>query len=149
MEKSSILIVDDEYGVRESLRLILEPQYDVQTASSALEALSYLDEKEFSLVISDLRMPGLSGFDLLETVKKLKKQIDVLIVTGFGTLPNARKAINYGAAGLLSKPFNVVDVVMSVNKIFVERKQRMDLENLIKKAKDLSHGLPPATPPSA
>ena len=149
MEKSSILIVDDECGVRESLRLILEPQYDVQTASSALEALSYLDEKEFSLVISDLKMPGLSGFDLLETVKKLKKQVDVLIVTGFGTLPNARKAINYGAVGLLSKPFNVVDVVMSVNKIFVERKQRMDLENLIKKAKDLSHGLPPATPPSS
>ena len=149
MERSSILVVDDEYGVRESLRLILKPQYEVATASSALEALSCLEEKEFDLIISDLKMPKLSGFDLLETLKRLKKEIDVLIVTGFGTLPNARRAINYGAVGLLSKPFNVAEVVTSVNKALEERKYRKGLETLIRKTQEICREQPPSVPPSS
>jgi CheY-like chemotaxis protein len=63
--KRCILIVDDEIGPRESIRMILKPSYEVQTAASGQEALDHLKKKKFDLITLDLRMPGLSGFDVL------------------------------------------------------------------------------------
>lgn len=136
-EKGKILVVDDEIGPREALRLILKPIYDVYSAASGQEALELLQKEEIDLVTLDLKMPGLSGFDVLKEIKKLNKNIDVIVITGQGSLPNAKEAIHYGAVDFISKPFNVADIISVVSKVFERRRYTAKLNELIKKIKEL------------
>ncbi len=64
-------------------------------------------------------MPAISGFDVLKEIKKLNKKIDVIVITGQGSLPNAKEAIHYGAGDFISKPFNVADIISVVSKSFL------------------------------
>ena len=121
ISKGSILIVDDELGPRESLRMILKPIYDVHTVQNGQEALNFISQKKVDLVTLDLKMPGPSGIDVLKEIKKLRPDIEVIIVTGYGTLPNAQDAICYGAGDFISKPFNVADIIAIVSKAFERR----------------------------
>ncbi len=136
-EKGRVLVVDDEMGPREALRLILKPIYEVYTAASGEEALEILQKEEIDLVTLDLKMPGLSGFDVLKEIKKLNKKIDVIVITGQGSLPNAKEAIHYGAGDFISKPFNVADIISVVSKVFERRRYTAKLNELIKKIKEL------------
>ena len=137
-QKGTILIVDDELGPRESLRMILKPLYDVYTASDGQEALQYLkSEERFDLVTLDLRMPGLSGIDVLKEIKNLHLDTAVVIITGFGTLPNAHEAIRYGAVDFISKPFNVTDIIAIVSKSIERRNYNKKINNLIQQIKGL------------
>jgi putative two-component system response regulator len=95
--QGSILVVDDEAGPRESLRMILKPMYDIHTAENGKEAVNFLSQKKVDLVTLDLNMPGLSGIEVLKEIKKLQPDIEVMIVTGYGTLSNAQEAIRFGA----------------------------------------------------
>ena len=135
--KGSILIVDDEFGPREALRMILKSMYEVHTASNGDEALDYIRREGVDLVTLDLKMPGLSGFDVLREIKKLNKNIDVVVITGLGTLPNAKEAIHYGAGDFLSKPFNVADIITVVSKVFERRNYTEKINGLIQQIKDL------------
>ena len=121
--KGSILIVDDEVGPRESLRMILKPMYDIHTAENGQEAINFLSQKAVGLVTLDLKMPGLSGIDALREIKKLQPDIEAIIITGYGTLSNAQDAIRFGAGDFISKPFNVADVIAIVSKAFERRRQ--------------------------
>ena len=71
-QQGSVLVVDDELGPRESLRMILQPLYEVKTASNGQEALQFLQEGKIDLITLDLKMPGLSGLDVLREIKKMK-----------------------------------------------------------------------------
>jgi CheY-like chemotaxis protein len=122
--KGSILIVDDEIGPRESLRMILKPISDIHTTENGLEAINFISQNKVDVVTLDLNMPGLSGLDVLKEIKKIQPDIEVIIVTGFGTLPNAQEAIRHGAKDFISKPFNVADVIAIVSKAFERRKVR-------------------------
>ncbi len=137
-EKGKILVVDDEMEPREALRLILKPIYEVYMAASGEEALEILQKEEVDLVTLDLKMPGLSGFDVLKEIKKLNKKIDVIVITGQGSLPNAKEAIHYGAVDFISKPFNVADIISVLSKVFERRRYTARLNELIKKIKELS-----------
>lgn len=119
--KGSILIVDDEIGPRESLRMILKPISDIHTAENGLEAINFISQNKVDVVTLDLNMSGLSGLDVLKEIKKIQPDIEVIIVTGFGTLPNAEEAIRNGARHFISKPFNVADVIAIVSKAFERR----------------------------
>lgn len=119
--QGSILIVDDEVGPRESLRMILKPIYEVYTASNGHEALQFISREKIDLVTLDLKMPGISGIDVLKEIKKLHSDIEVVIITGYGTLTNAVEAIRYGAVDFISKPFNVAEIISIVSKT-VERR---------------------------
>ncbi len=116
--KGSILIVDDELGARESLRMILKPKYDVHTAQDGKEAVNFIAQKKVDLVILDLNMPGLPGIKALQEIKKLKPEIEVIIVTGFDTGNDTQEAIGFGAGGFITKPFNVADIFSIVGKAF-------------------------------
>ena len=137
ISKGSILIVDDELGPRESLRVILKPIYEVHTAENGQEALNFISQKKVDLVTLDLKMPGPSGIDVLKEIKKLQPDIEVIIVTGYGTLPNAQDAICYGAGDFISKPFNVADIITIVGKAFERRSYNLKIKSLVERIQDL------------
>ncbi len=135
--KGSILIVDDEVGPRESLRMILKPMYDVHTAENGEEAVNFITQKKVDLVTLDLKMPGLSGIDVLKEIKKLQHDTEAIIVTGYGTLSNAQEAIRYGAGDFISKPFNVADIIAIVSKAFERRSYNKKIKDLIQQVQGL------------
>jgi DNA-binding NtrC family response regulator len=136
-QKGSILIVDDEVGPRESLRMILKPIYEIYTAANGDEALQVIQNENIDLVTLDLRMPGLSGIDVLREIKKVRADVEVIVITGYGTLTNAQEAIRYGAGDFISKPFNVADIIAIISKSFERRNYNMKIKNLIQQIKDL------------
>jgi DNA-binding NtrC family response regulator len=148
-QRRSILVVDDELGPRESLRMILKPIYEVHTASSGQEALQFINKEKIDLVTLDLKMPGIPGLDVLREIKKNQEDIEVIIITGYGTLPNAMEAIQCGAVDFISKPFNVADIVAVVSKSIERRNLRQKIKELSKKIKEsLMTGEDPQDEPS-
>ncbi len=135
--RGSIMIVDDEVGPRESLRMILKPLYDVHAMENGQEAINFLSKSNVDLVTLDLKMPGLSGIDVLQEIKKIQPDIEVIIITGYGTLYNAQEAIRCGAADFISKPFNVADVIAIVSKAFERRSYNIKIKNLIQQVQSL------------
>jgi DNA-binding NtrC family response regulator len=121
-QQGSVLVVDDEVGPRESLRMILQPLYEVKTASNGQEALQFLQEGKIDLITLDLKMPGLSGLDVLKEIKKMNAEAAVVIITAYGSLTNAHEAIRYGAVDFISKPYNATDILAVVRRT-VEQKQ--------------------------
>jgi DNA-binding NtrC family response regulator len=134
-QKGTILVVDDETGPRESLRMILKPLYDVHTAADGQEALQFIGNENVDLVTLDLRMPGLSGIEVLREIKKRKNDVEVIIITGYGTLANAQEAIRYGAVDFISKPFNVADIIAIISKSFERRKLNLSIRSLSQEIK--------------
>jgi putative two-component system response regulator len=135
--KEAILVVDDEAGPRESLRMILKPLYEVHTASDGQEALRLIQNRDVDVVTLDLNMPGLSGIDTLKEIRKLKPDTEVIVITGYGTLNNAQEAIRFGAGDFISKPFNVADVISIVGKSFERRSYNLKIKSLVKHIQSL------------
>ena len=141
ISKESILIVDDEVGPRESLRMILKPIYEVHSAENGQEAINFISQKKVDLVTLDLNMPLLPGIEVLKEIKKLQPDIEVMIVTGYGTLGNAQEAIRYGAGDFISKPFNVADIITVVSKAFERRSYNMKIKGLVQEIQGLRSSL--------
>jgi DNA-binding NtrC family response regulator len=128
-QKVSILVVDDEEIVRESLSSWLqEDGYDVVTAENGVKALQRLPEKDWTLLLVDLKMPGMDGLQLMEEVRKTHPELIILIMTAFATVDTAVNAMKKGAYDYLVKPFNPEDLSLSIRKI-VEH-QKLVQENL-------------------
>ncbi len=121
--KLRILMVDDEINMLESMGDILRDEgYFVATASSGKEALSTLDrDSNFDLVITDLKMPGMTGLELLQAVVEHYPDIQVIVLTGFGSIDGAVEAMRLGAFDYILKPFNPEEALRSIEKIY-ERK---------------------------
>jgi len=136
-QKASVLVVDDELGPRESLRMILKPLYDVRTATNGQEALDCIQKEKVDLITLDIKMPGLSGMDVLRELRKLGSDAAVVIVTGYGTLTNVHDAIRYGAVDFVSKPFNVPDIVAIVNKSVAQRSYNRKVKNIVQKIRSI------------
>ena len=83
--KWSILIVDDELGVRESLRILLKPYYEIYTAPDGEAALNIIKKRKINLITLDLNMPKLSGIETLREIRKFDREVPVIIITGYGT----------------------------------------------------------------
>ncbi len=121
IERPRVLIVDDELGVRESLRAILGKDCDVLTASSGDEALAIVGREPVDLVTLDLRMPGLGGIAVLERLKKLDAEIEALIITGYGSLDTAIQGLRNHAFDYISKPFDCDQVRTVVQAALARR----------------------------
>jgi putative two-component system response regulator len=130
-QQGSVLIVDDELGPRESLRMILKPLYEVKTASTGNEALRHLQEGKIDLITLDLKMPGLSGMDVLREIKRMKVDVAVIIITAYGTLTNAHEAIRYGAIDFISKPYNATDILSVVRRTVEQRQYHSKMKGLM------------------
>jgi len=128
-ERANILVVDDDLGPRESMRMILKPLHNVFTAEDGEAALRLLQEKPIDLVTLDLKMPGMPGIDVLKEIKKLFPSIEVIIVTGFGTLQTATEAIKHGVNSYISKPYNLSEINSLIEKSIERRRFNLKLSN--------------------
>lgn len=131
VSKGTILVVDDEIGPRESLKMILKPFYKIETAENGIKALEILQEKEIDLVTLDLKMPGPNGGEVLKEIKHKNPDIEVLIITGYGSLKSAIDGIRYGACDYLIKPFNISEIVTIINKALSRRKKLKELKTFL------------------
>ncbi len=110
-----VLVIDDEPLVRSLIvELLGRAGYEVLESESAIGAFEHLDDPSVSLVVSDVFMPGLSGFALVEEVGRRRPGLPVLLVTGAGTEADSAEALRRGAAGLLLKPFSPSDLYAHV-----------------------------------
>jgi putative nucleotidyltransferase with HDIG domain len=111
-----ILIIDDEPNVLSVLHSLLEDKYECKTAQSALEALEYLKEESYNLVLSDIMMPGMSGLELLEEINRLHRDTVVILISGNLNIQSAIEAMRRGAFDYVTKPFNLSDVETAVHR---------------------------------
>ncbi len=122
MGKGRILIIDDEEIVRSSCRKILEPEgYEIETAGSGTEGLDHLAGGPFDLVITDMKMPDMDGVDVLIKIKERWPSTEVIIMTGYGTVKTAVKAMKVGVFDYIEKPFSPDDLLSLAAKA-LERK---------------------------
>ena len=123
--KPTLLVIDDETGPRDALRVILRPFFNIQTAESASAAIDVLNSQPIDLITLDQKLPDRQGMDLLQDIKHDHADVEVIIITGYGSLKSAMEGIRHGAAGYLLKPFNVTELLSLVNQT-LEKKQRLD-----------------------
>lgn len=123
--KPTVLVVDDEAGPRDALKVILRPFFNIQSAESARAALDVLNSQPIDLITLDQKLPDRQGLDLLQEIKHFHSDIEVIIITGYGSLKSAMEGIRHGAAGYLLKPFNVTELITLVNQTLL-KKQRLD-----------------------
>jgi len=122
MEHKRILIVDDESHIRMTLKQMLEDAgYGVATAESGPVALDYLDNNDCDLVLLDVRMPGLDGFEVLDRLNEERPDLPVVIVTAHGTVDQATEAIREGAENFVHKPFSPEQVRSVVAQALAEK----------------------------
>lgn len=117
MAKKRILVVDDDSYVREATEAILcSRNYDVDTAPEAKTALQKLDESDYELILSDIRMPGMSGLELLEAARAKVPDIHIIMMTAFGTVENAVEAMKKGAYDYIQKGTDPTEVELVVER---------------------------------
>jgi putative nucleotidyltransferase with HDIG domain len=130
--KPTLLVIDDEAGPRDALNVILRPFFNIQTAESASAAIDVLNSQPIDLITLDQKLPDRQGIDLLQDIKHHHAGVEVIIITGYGSLKSAMEGIRHGAAGYLLKPFNVTELLSLINQT-LEKKQRLDfLRNCLK-----------------
>ena len=162
MKDEQILVVDDEVYILEACRKILERSgFNVTALESGIDALKLLDCEKFDLLLTDVRMPEISGLDVLKSFKKKEPGSAAVVITGEGTMDTAVKAIGNGADGFIVKPFSKNDLVNTVNnsleKVRMAREnvklkallpifeitrnlmQKMDVEELLNAVADIAH----------
>ena len=130
VEKANILIVDDEMGPRESLKVILKPYFNVYTAERGGQAIEILNQVPIDLVTLDLKMPGLPGTKVLEKMKERDPDIEAIIITGYGSMDTAIEGLRLGAFDYISKPFDVNHILTLVRRALERRNARLKLREI-------------------
>ena len=114
LDRSKVLVVDDEYGPRESIAFTLGTEFDVETAERAQEALEKIAKKDYAVVILDIRMPEMDGITALSKIREIDPEVAVVMLTGYGTLATAQQAMLGGANQYLRKPPDIEELISSV-----------------------------------
>lgn len=131
--KFTLLIIDDEKNIREGLQANFEMQeYNVKTAASGKEGLDLISKGDIDLVITDLRMPGVSGEDVLRHVATETPGIPVIVLTGHGSIDSAVDAMRHGAYDFLTKPLELDQLDMIVKRALEGRQMRLEHQDMKK-----------------
>jgi DNA-binding NtrC family response regulator len=129
MGEKRILVVDDEKSMREVLSIMLRKEgYQVEEASSGDEALGLLEAKNVTLMLTDLKMPGMGGLELIARAKELEPGLVVITMTAFASLESAVEALRHGAFDYITKPFRVEEITASIQRALEQ--DRMRKENI-------------------
>jgi len=133
-----ILVVDDEEIVRDLLYDTLSKTgYKVKTATNGQDAIAQIENEPFEIVITDLKMPGMGGIELLQRVQKINSDICVLIITAYSTVESAVSAMKLGAYDYICKPFELEEMKVIIEKA-VERQRLLHESRMVKHYKHLS-----------
>ena len=116
MEKRKALVIDDERIVLDSVSKILKDEnFEVQVTQSGRQGLEWATQKDYDIVLTDLRMPDMGGMRVLRDVKRARPSLPVVMITGFGTVKSAVQAMKLGAAEYLEKPFSPDELIKTVS----------------------------------
>ena len=132
MAEGAILIIDDETGIVSlCTRLLTRANFEVEGVSDPESGVAVLKDVQFDLLLVDIRMPGMDGFQVIEQARKLQPDIGVVIMTGYGTLETAIRALRQGADGLILKPFEKgEDLVKTVREALRVRQEKQEVSRL-------------------
>ena len=147
----SVLIVDDETEIRESLQTLLEIEgFEVETAGTGEDGLAQMANRPFDLVLLDLALPGRDGMEILADIRAHDSQLPVIMITAYGTVENAVRAMQAGAANFVQKPWDneklLADIRAAVGwrraeeeNVQLKRalKQRYNFENIVGKSEPM------------
>src|ERR1700684_1187393 len=147
----SVLIIDDEAEIRESLQTLLEMEgFEVETAVSGEDGISQMGDRPFDLVLLDLTLPGRNGMEILSEIRSHDSRLPVIMITAYGTVENAVRAMQSGAANFVQKPWDneklLADVRAAVGwrraeeeNVQLKRalKQRYNFENIVGKSEPM------------
>lgn len=114
VDRQRVLVVDDEYGPREAISFTLGTEFEVDTADRAAVALKLISEREYAVIILDIRMPEMDGIKALSHIRKIDPQVAVVMLTGYGTLATAQQAMLGGANQYLRKPPDIEELLEAV-----------------------------------
>ena len=129
--KAKILVIDDEQIVHESCnRILTEEGYEVKNALTGQEGFKKIEDEPFDLVITDLKMPGISGMEALKKIKKDNPNIGIIMVTGYSTAETAVEAMKLGAFDYLPKPFTPDELISVINKAVEKKKVLIETRHL-------------------
>jgi two-component system response regulator FlrC len=118
MKNKHILIVDDDQAMRLALSESLQScGYETEAAKNGTDAIHLFSKKKFDLVVSDMRMPGMTGMEVLKSVKKMSPDVPVILITAYGTVSTAVEAMKVGAAEFIMKPFSLDDLEAVVKNV--------------------------------
>src|SRR5665213_2102796 len=121
---SSVLVVDDEPGIRTALRAnFLRHGWQVETASSVREAIRQLDGRVFDLVVTDIRMPDGTGMEVMQSTRALSPGTAVILLTAYGSVPDAVSAMRDGALDYLTKPISFDQLQATATKLMHRTRQ--------------------------
>jgi DNA-binding NtrC family response regulator len=123
-ERGRILVVDDNKNMRRLLRDILAPQHDVELAGDGAAARTQLQESEFDVVLTDVRMPELDGFELVNLMRERWPLTEVVVMTAYASIPSAVEAMRRGAYDYIQKPFDPDDVSLVVSRALERHRER-------------------------
>ncbi len=113
-----ILAVDDELDMLALLKMIIEgySEHQVMTTNNPLEAAELVEKEQFDLLLTDLKMPGLDGMELLTLAKKRDEDALVMVITAYGSLESAEEAMGKGAFDFITKPFRKEQILLAIDK---------------------------------
>lgn len=136
LSKGKILIVEDEKSMREVLGILLEGEgYDVTLATGGIDGISLLNKDIFDMVITDINMPKVNGFEILKKVRETSPDTLVIMITAFGTTESAIEAMQLGAYDYIHKPFKIDEIRLVVKKALEKRRLREEVSILREKIK--------------
>ena len=138
VELPKILVIDDEIGPRESLRMLLKPDYNVQTADCVEAGLKLLKEKQPDTIVMDIRMPGMTGIEGLRKIREIDPHLSVIMLTGFGALETAKEAVRLGANDYISKPFDAGEMREVIGRNVERTRVQRASENAASEIKELN-----------
>ena len=140
-ELPQILVIDDEVGPRESLRMLLKPDYQVHTADCVETGIRLLREKHPDAIIMDIRMPGTTGIDGLRRIREIDPNLSVIMLTGFGALETAQEALRLGANDYINKPFDAREMQEVIGRNVERTRVHRSSENAAAEIKELNNRL--------
>ncbi len=140
-EIPQILVIDDEVGPRESLRMLLKPNYQVHTADCVETGIRLLREKHPDAIVMDIRMPGTTGIDGLRRIREIDPNLSVIMLTGFGALETAQEALRLGANDYINKPFDAREMQEVIGRNVERTRVHRSSENAAAEIKELNNRL--------
>src|SRR5581483_4447016 len=136
-----LLVVDDEEGPRQSLKVIFKNEYDVLLANSGEQALEIARENPIDVAVCDIMMTGMNGTELLRRLKEMQPLVEVILLTAYETVETARQAVRYDACDYLNKPFDIPAMRAAVKRALDKHRKNAGLAETSQKLQSLQQEL--------